>query len=376
MRPLRNSAGVELAPALLRQSHQRVARVSVLDDLFNPLPGLVFTGELGHTLDGQVSQDVGKLVRRSLSLTLANPGGVWTPDGPGDPFWWDKLISVERGVRAGGLDYLAPMGVFLIDTPAVSGNVLAISGADRLDRALRSKFTEPESITAGTRVGVAIRGILEDAGVGTTQWTVDDGGATLGATRYYEPDEERMSAAKTLATDFSLEVYADATGYIVIRPKVDPATLAASWLFSAGADSTTLEVSKQWSRDRFYNRVVAIGESAEGVPVRGNAAITDLASPLRVGGTMGDRLYTHKSAMITTVSQANAVAASLLWEHALIEEELEVQHVPHPGLEAGDGVRIVDVPSHTDDVYMVDSITIPLGDGASSLGVHKARLIG
>lgn len=376
MRPLRSDAGAELAPALLRESHQRVARVSVLDELFNPLSGLVFTGELGYALDGEVHQDVGKIVRRSLALELANPGGLWTPAGPGDPFWWDKLIRVERGVVSGGVEYLASQGVFLIDTPSTMRNVLRITGADRLDRALRSKFTTPTVYASGTRVGDVIRGILEDAGVGTTQWTVDDGGATLGAERNYEEDDERMSAAKTLATDFSLEVFADADGYIVVRPKVDPATLAESWLLREGADSTMLAVSKKWSRDRFYNHVVAIGEAADREPVRGEASITAAGSPLRVDGPMGDRLYTHKSAMITTVPQAQAVAASLLWEHALIEEELDVDLVPHPGLEAGDGVRIVHPVSRTDDVYMIDSLSVPLGSGASSLSVHKARTIG
>jgi hypothetical protein len=376
MRALRSDAGVPLADVILRQAHARVTRVSVLDELFNPLPGLVLTGVSGYALDGDVSMDTGRIVRRTLSLTIANPKGVWTPGGPGDPFYWDKLIKVERGVRVGGVDHYAPLGIFLIDTPKVAGGELVITGADRLDRALRSKFTVPKTFTTGTRVGVALREMLEDAGVGASRWTVDDGGATLGADRSYEPDEERMSAAKTLATDFSIDVFADAEGYIVIRPKVNPAQLAGVWEFRAGADSNTLSISKSWSRDRFYNHVVAVGEAADKTPVRGEASITDPSSPLRVTGTMGDRLYTHKSAMITTVPQAQAVAQSLLWEHALIEEELAVSFVPHPGLEAGDAVVIEHPESKTNrEKYVVDSIDMPLAGGAASLNVHRARLV-
>lgn len=381
MLALRSDAGGELAPALLRDSHQRVVRVSVLDDLFNPLPGLVFTGTEGYTIGGRVAQDAGKLVRRSLSIELANPGGVWTPAGPGDPFWWDKQLRVERGVRAGGVDYLAPQGVFLIDTPSWGGGTLGISGMDRLDRALRAKFIDPTTyeLSGGggpARVGATIRAMLELAGVGTTLWSVDDGGAELGAPRSYEPDEEIMSAAKTLATDFSLDVFADANGYIVIRPKQDPAELGESWLFREGTDSTLLDLSKTWSRERFYNHVVAIGESSDlDPPIRGEAAITDPASPLRITGLMGDRLYTYKSAMITTQGQADDVAASLLWEHALIEEELDVEFVPHPGLEAGDAVRIVHPDSRTDDLYVIDTLQLPLGSGSSSLKVHKTRAV-
>jgi hypothetical protein len=372
---LLSASGAELAAARLRESHQRVTRVSVLDDLFNPLPGLVFTGADGYTINGSVSQDASKIVRRSLSLSLANPKGVWTPTGPDDPFYWNRLLRVERGVVSGGVEYYAPLGVFLIDTPSVDSRRLSISGADRVDRALRSKFTEPTTYASGSGVGAAIKDMLVDAGIGADMWTIDDGGAVLGAARSYEADDERMGAAKSLATDFGLEVFADANGFVVVRPKRDPADLPVVWEFMAGPDATMLGVSKSWSREKFYNHVVAIGESADEAVavVRAEASIDDPASPLRVDGPMGDRLYTYKSAMITTVGQAQAVADSLLWEHALIEEELKVELVPHPGLEAGDAVRVVDPDSRTDDSYMIDAITTPLAGGSSSLSVHKSR---
>lgn len=376
MQPLRSDGGAQLDDALLRQPHQRVTRVSVLDSLYNPLPGLVFTGGSGYALDGSVSQDASRLVRRALRLTLANPGGVWTPDQPSDAFYWDKLLRVERGVRSGGIDYWAPLGVFLIDTPeASSAGVLAISGADRLDRALRSRFTASTAYASGSGVGASVRDILEDAGVGTTLWSVADGGATLGATRNYEIDDERTSAAKTLAGDFALEVLADANGYAVIRPKQDPSTLPVAWTFAEGVDSTMLELSKSWSRERFYNHVRVVGEAADLSPIVAEASITDPSSPVNTSGPMGDRLFTYKSAMIRTSPQAQSVADSLLWEHALIEEEIRMDFVPHPGLEAGDVVEIVHPDSGTDDRYVIDSITTPLGSGQASLGVHKARSV-
>ena len=376
MEQLRSDAGAVLPSALLRESHQRVTRVSVLDDLWNPLPGLVFTGADGYAIGGAVTQDASRVVRRSLRLEIANPGGRWTPEGEGSAFYWDRLIRVERGVRSGGEDYYAPLGVFLIDTPQSSAGLLSITGADRMDRALRSKFTGPVAYAAGSAVGAAVKDILVDSGLGADRWTIDDGGSLLGATRSYEADEERLPAAKALATDFGLEVFADANGYAVIRPKRDPAGFAVSWDFRAGADSVALSIEKTWSRDRFYNHVLVVGERAEGRagdPVRAEAKITDPASPLRVTGAMGDRLYTYKSAMITTTAQAQAVANSLLWEHALIEEELRVEHVPHPGLGAGDAIRVVHEDSRTDDVYVVDSITTPLAGGSAALAVHKAR---
>jgi len=122
---------------------------------------------------------------------------------------------------------------------------------------------------------------------------------------------------------------------------------------------------------------VVWGESADtALPlIKAEASVTDPNSPLRITGPMGDRLYTYKSALITSAPQAQAVAASLLWEHALIEEEMDVDHVPHPGLVAGDdAVRVVHPESLTDDLYAVDALTIPLGAGSAGLTIHRARI--
>jgi hypothetical protein len=379
MQGLRSDAGIELVTPdrTLSSSHQRVTRVSVLDDLYNPLPGAVLTGEDGYVLDGSVTSDEARSVARSLTLSIVNPQGVWTPTGPGSLLYWDRLLRVERGVRVGGVDYVAPLGVFLIDEPQSdndgSGHVLTIKGADRMDRAIRSEFTAPTTYAAGTRVGVVIQDILTDAGVGSERWIIDDGGATLGAVRAYEVGEERLSAAMTLATSFALLVRADANGYMTVTPKVDPTTLTPAWTFAAGDSAVHEGISKRWSRARFYNHILVTGESADQTPVRAEASDTNPSSPTRVTGPMGDRLYKYTSAMITTVPQAQATANALLWEHALIEETIRVAHVALPMFELGDAISVNDAVSATDSKYVIDAMTIPLAAGAASLDVKMAR---
>lgn len=379
MQSLRSDAGVNLPDAerVLRGSHQRVTRVSVLDSLFNPLPGFIFTGEDGYAVDGSVSMDATRPIRRTLRLTLANPGGVWTPTDEDSAFYWDKHVKVERGVRVGGVEYFAPLGVFLIDTPEVdarSGD-LSLTGADRMDRATRAEFTAPVTYASATSVGLVLRDLLEDAGVGITNWIVDDAGSTLGAARYYEAGDDYLQAALTLARDFALEVFADARGYMVIQPKPDPADAASAWTFEAGEEATHLGLSKRWSRDRFYNHVLVTGENANQDPVRAEAEITDPSSPLRTSGPMGDRLFKYTSGMITTVGQAQDVADALLWEHALIEEEIRLEHVPNPSLEAGDAITVKDAVTHTDDLYVVSSLDVPLAGGSAQINVKKVRTI-
>lgn len=378
MQVLRSDEGVVLQDAerALRSSHQRVTRVSVLDELFNPLPGLIFTGENGYTVSGTVNMDVTRAIRRTCSVQLANPDGVWTPADEDSAFYWDKHVKIERGLVSGGVAYYAPLGVFLIDAPAVDArHNLVISGSDRMDRATRSEFTAPTTYFENAGVGATIRDILEDAGVGATLWTVDDGGAQLGADRHYEVGDSRLQAALTLATDFALEVFADAAGFMVVRPASDPEEIASAWTFRAGEDATHLGVSKRWSRDRFYNHVLVTGESADQTPVRAEAEVTDPSNPLRTDGPMGDRLYKYTSAMITDAGQALSVAYALLWERALIEEEIDLEHVVNPMLEAGDAVTIVDTPTHTDDRYMIQSLNLPLAAGTAQLHVSKIRRI-
>lgn len=378
MQTLRSDDGAVLAEAerALRRSHQRVTRVSVLDELFNPLSGYVFTGADGYAVSGSVNMDLSRSIRRTVSLQLANPDGIWTPAGEDSAFYWNKHIKVERGVVAGGVEYLAPLGVFLIDSPSVDRrHNLVITGSDRMDRATRSEFTSPTMYSSGAGVGATIREILEDSGVGATLWTVDDGGATLGADRHYEIGDSRLQAALSLATSFALEVYADANGYMVIRPARDPDEVPSSWTFREGPDATHLGVSKRWSRDRFYNHVLVTGENADQEPVRGEAEVTDPSNPLRTDGPMGDRLYKYTSGMITTQAQAIEVAYALLWEKALIEEEIALEHVANPLLEAGDAVTIIDDVTRTDDKYMVQSLTIPLAGGPARLDVSKIRRI-
>lgn len=380
MRALVSDAGVALADsaAVLAASHQRVTRVSVLDSLFNPLPGLVFTGSAGYALEGSVSQDLARSVRRTCRLLLANPDGVWTPTGEGSAFYWDKHIKVERGVVVGGVEYYAPCGVFLIDTPEVDGRseTLALSGADRMDRATRSEFTEPIEFPSNQGVGSVIRVILEAAGVGSTNWQINDEGSLLGASRVYEQGDERLPAALTLANDFGLEVFADAGGFMVVQPIRDPLSLSDAWAFEAGEGATHTGISKRWSRDRFYNHVLVTGEAAAiADPARGEASVTDPSNPLRTTGPMGDRLFKYTSGMITSDAQAAKVATRLLWQKAIIEEEIRVEHVPHPGLEANDAIRIIDQPTATDDRYAIASAELPLAGGPATLTVRKIRVL-
>lgn len=374
MRPI-----TEAARSTLVRPHRRAARVSILDADLHPIEGAVLTGEEGYAIAGSVVMDLGRDVRRTCDVTLVNPGGVWTPREPGDLFYWDRLVKLERGVYTSPSQIeWASLGVFVIDQPQVnvtdSGGIdLRITGIDRMDRVLRSKFTAPDFYAAGARLQVALADLALDAGIGSGFHRLDDGGKTLAANREFEVGEERIALMRDLALDYSLDVYADADGVFVVEPWRDPMTVATAWEFTAGRDAVMTGLSKTWSKDRLYNHVLVTGESAEGVIVRAEASDTNPASPTRTTGPLGDRLYTYTSAMIRTTGQAQEVANRLLVDHALIEEEIRLPFAPIPFLEVGDVVRIIEPASNTDDRYQIHRLTMPLGAGAATLDVRKLR---
>lgn len=360
--------------AALRRSHTRVSRLSVLDSMLNPVSG----GIVDELASGQVVMSRRRDVQRTCQLMIANPGGILTPRLSGDLFYWDRLLRIERGVQLteSQAEY-ATLGTFLIDSPQLDvgpgSSTLGIAGADQMDRLLRSKFTAPTTYALGATLASVILDLATDAGANANHLSLDDGGKTLGAAKTYEIGDERIAAMRELTTAYSLEFAANAMGQLVLRPVRDPMTLAPVWRFEAGSEATMLGITKRFTRDRLYNHILVTGEAADLTPIYAEAMDDDPASPSYINGPLGDRLYRYTSAMIRTVPQAQAVANALLYEHALIEESIELPHVANPALEVGDAIEIIEPISGTADRYIIDQLTIPVAAGSSRLSVRKLR---
>lgn len=364
----------------IRRSHRRATRVSALDSNFEPIAGATLTGDMGYAIGGTVTIDRRRAIRRTIELTVANPEGIWTPATSTDFFFFGNALKVERGVYLDEdtIEYVS-LGIFLVDTPTVdvssAGSTLQILGQDRMRRAANSKFAAPTTYAASTPIATVIADMADDAGMGTVLLRLDDGGKTLAVGRTYDEQEERVKAMRDLARDYSLDVYVDGDGYLVLEPIVDVTQAAIAWRFERGDDAILTGITKGFSDQRFYNHVIVSGESADHDPVRGEAADTNPLSPGYIYGPQGDRAYFYTSALITSTGQAQDVADALLPDVALIEEEIRLPHVPNPALEAGDAVEIVEPITRTDDRYLIDSITIPLGGGTSVLQTKKVRAL-
>lgn len=374
MRPV--SAG--FAAAVRDPSQTRVARVSLLDAALEVVAEL--DGSEGVAISGTVSIDRDR--RRSCSVSLVNPGGAWTPAGPTDPLFLNRLVRLERGLVVDGNPEYVALGLFLVDRPVIrvdaAGSTIEIAGQDRVKLAAKSRFSVPETYAAGTPIADVVRAIATAAGMGGTLLRLADGGKVLAADRTFETDADRWPAIVQLAADYALTTYVDADGYLVLEPAVTPDTLPApAWTFERGAEALMLGLTKEWSDDQLYNRVRVSGESANLAPVAAEARDLNPASPaynpLDGTGPIGDRLWTYTSAMVRSIEQAQAVADAKLLEVALVQEAITIPSVVHPALEVGDAVAVVEPLSRTSDTYLLDTVSVPLAAGPMTVTARKLR---
>jgi hypothetical protein len=364
--------------AAVRTSHERVARVTVLASDLSTVAEI--TGTDGVVIEGSVTTDANR--RRSCQLTVTDPAGVWAPAGPGDALFPNGIIRLERGIVVDGNPELVSLGVFMVDRPRVNvtdaGATISLSGQDRAKLAAKSRLSVPETYGSGTPIAEVVLSIASAAGMGTSLFRLDDGGKVLAADRTLEVDTDRWPVIGQLATDFALIAYVDADGSLVLEPAPTPDAIApAVWTFERGAEAIMLGLTKDFNDDQLYNRVRVSGESSNLPPLAAEARDLNPDSPaynpVDGSGPIGDRLYSHTSPMVRSIEQAAEVAAALILQVALIEEQLTVPSIVHPALEVGDPVSIVEPLSRTADTYLIDTLQVPLGTGSMTMTARKLR---
>jgi hypothetical protein len=186
-------------------------------------------------------------------------------------------------------------------------------------------------------------------------------------TRTLSEDDERLHACVAIMADLGLELYLSRTGYPVLVPLVDPTTLPVSHTYRQRAGEA-LATDIRRSGDRLpYNRQVVIGESPTGTPVRSVYDVTDKTSPVHAD-RIGLRVAPiHRSASITTQHQADTVARAKLIEAATWSDALIWVGVPDPVIEVGEVIEVVDDQTGTNARYRLDSVTLPVTQGAMQL---------
>lgn len=311
---------------------------------------------------GEVSVDAGSQVRRTLSLTVADPGldpGT-DPLAPLAPF--GSELVVKRGIRfPNGTVEWAPLGTFRIQEAqtSASGKAVNITGADRGAALQDARFTSVmASVTANTipaEIARLITAVLP--GVTVTNLT----GSTAATPAVYW-EQDRWAAIDELAKAIGASVYFAPDGNAVIA-KTPSISDAPVWWVDAGESGVMVEAEMKLTREQTYNGVVASGENGDTAPVTATVTDNDPASPTLWGGPFGTKPYFYTSPLLTTTGQASSAATSLLNRVRGMSRQLDLTSVPNPALEGGDVIR-VRFPNGVVETHLVDALKVPLDPGS------------
>lgn len=342
-------------------SHHLASRVDVLH---NGTP----VATLDVVTTGLVTLDDGANRRGRLTgLTLADPDRTLAPDGRlgdllGEP---GAELQPWRGIAYPDTDpELIPLGVYRLDTVDVNdtpaGQTIAITGPDRSAAAQDDRFVDTTTYPAGTNLGDLIRALIASAVPAARVW-LPSTTATLSEPVVWEAGTDAWAAAQTIGDALGWGLWWDGTGDLRGGPTPEPFTQpAVATIAATGATGTVLNRLGSISRADIYNAVVATGEAVGTTPpVRGIAYDLDPTSPTVYGGPFGRRPRFFASPLITTQSQATATAASLLERYRKATRRWRLTTVPHPHLEPGDPIAVIDRDGTT-VAHVIDTITIPL----------------
>lgn len=331
--------------------------------------------------DGSVDVDTSRGARRTMTVTLLNPGGVFSPNSEwAGTFYVDRMIRLWRGVRYSDEDFeLVPIGTFYIDTADVVAernmSIVTISGSDGWKKFTKAKFGKATKYAEGTSVNTVIRDMADLCGVDKLNLDPLDGRSAstseLQKDMHFERSDNVGEALLKLGNDFSLDIYFDPMGRLTTEPLKSPSKSPVVWRYEPEQDGALLMVRATFKDDRLYNNVVVTGTADEKNPVHGRASDNDPDSPTNID-RIGRRTYEYESKHIKTVDQAKETAKKLLLKHLQRSEDIELQAICNPAYEGNDVIRVEEQDfTKLDHRYRIHSFTIPLSSARQSLKLAR-----
>lgn len=342
----------ELFLRTLRVSHNVVVQVDAYRDGALVLADIPISG-------GEVSVDTGSTVRRTLSLTVADPALDPGTDPTAVLAPFGSELFVRRGIRyTDGTVEWCPLGRFRVqDVKASTSGGVSVTGADRGVAIQDARFTGIMAAQTSNNVAQEVTRLITGALPGTTVTDRTGGLGTRAVPAVYW-ERDRWEAINELAKAAGAEVYFDPDGNAILAkvPSVDD---PVAWWVDAGESGVLVQADTQLSREGTYNGVVASGENGDTAPVSATVTDNDPASPTKWGGPFGTKPYFYVSPLITTADQATSAATSLLNRVRGFSRQLDLTLVPNPALEGGDVVR-VRLPDGSTETHIVDGAKVPL----------------
>lgn len=347
----------------LRQSHTAVV---TLDAYYGGTPLIEDIPISG----GTVTVSSGSGVRRTLDCTIT------------DRALWSTLdvIGVElrpsRGIRyPSGVTEMVPLGRFSLDAQSISvgpaGGISVTSAPDNWAKIQRAQFEQPTNAVATNMIKTEISRLITDVISGITVSTTATRTDVVGPLVW---DQDRAAAIADLATSIGAEAYFDVNGNLVIA---DAPLLGQypAWTVDASESGVLVSGERLRDRSRTYNVVVAYPTNLSGSSVYAPVVVadTDPTSRTYVLGPFGRVPFRYTTPSMTTSAQALVAATALLNKVKAVNAQINVEAVVNPALDRGDVITVL-TPDLTNELHLVDSLTIPLDvSGTQQITTRSSR---
>lgn len=348
--------------AALRKSPQVVStRIEILE-----LGTIVAT--LTNVTGGDVQMDANADVNRSLSCSIIDPLGTYTPADYSDILAPNgNEVRAWRGLKAYP-DELVPIFTGQIDTADVEagsqgGVFLGLSAFDRGQAVSDAGFETSYPIAEGTNYADAIRSLISTRVPGLTFRFMTTSYTT--PLIIYGPGDDPWTKARSMAESIGARLYFDGLGVCVLEPVPIIDEVTPVWDYVEGASATILTAKKKLTRQYTYNGVVVTGETPTitdqaAAPVTATVWDDNADSPTYYLGKFGKKPRRYASPLLTTVDQCRSAGLAILQNSLGLAESVSFDAIVNPAHEPGDIVQVEMAATRIADRFVMDSFSIPL----------------
>lgn len=380
---------------LKKPVHTITARVDFLDTGFNIIKsvGSYNSDDPNDALiDGTVDLDITRGTRRTLTMSLLNPDGAFTPSSTiltsgtdwDGYFYVNRLIRLSRGVRYDtGEEELVPVGTFMVDKAEAlverGMSTVVISGSDLWKKFSKSQFGVPTSYADGVSLNTVISDLAADAGVTLLNLDPLNGRTSssnaLQTTYRFEADETRGDALLKICNNYGIEVFFDPMGVLVTKDFQDPYSRPTVWDYDE-EDTLTFFLRSTTNDDRLYNHTVVTGTGKASDPTApaiytAELKDTDPTSPTNIT-LIGDRVFRYESAVLASQESVNKSVASIFYRHFLLSQKVDVEAICNPALEGNDVVHVAETKyTGIDNRYLISNLSVPLVTSKQKLSMSR-----
>lgn len=255
------------------------------------------------------------------------------------------------------------LGEFMADSIGLGESyaTIAVNARDLTKLCQMSKFVLATTFRETDSIETVVRSVAVNSGIEKFRLPVTN--KTLGKDITWERDTPRWDVIRDVCNSNNYEVFFDNEGYLTMREFRDPVKTPATLGLSTGLGGNLISRSGKTSDSQLFNHIVVIGESSDTnvPPVYAEAINNNPSSPTSVS-EIGDRVDIISMSLVTSVTQAQQYANSILAVSALEEFELSFEATLLPWIEAGDIVEMERSDSRYwgPDRYLLTSLSFPL----------------